>query len=424
MAKVVTIQTISDDPNGIKIIGLGAKSLKTFVVPRSMVSEIKNRDDANTPGVYFLFGENEAGSTVYIGQSANIINRINDHDRGKSDELWNIAVLFSLETIYIRYLEDNAVRQAKEAKRYDVKNIAGAPGEKINESQRIIGEEYFEDMKFILGILGYPLFQDSPKEKQAEEVYFIEDANNKDAMGRGSLLPNQEFIVFKDSLARVKETKGFIEHVRSSVALRSQLVSEGVLKILENGKSYIFTKDYVFSSPSAAADVVVARACNGWTGWKNKEGKTLDENTRGPGKYDMFFSIFEKEFSKITPEYQNDISFSQYSRKNYKQIKFPGYGRKHFEVRFVKGESAIEIALHNEPAGVNDYYLRDFFNKNKESVQKEIGNNVKYEEWGDHWERIFILVPIESNQNLDDQLALRISKTMRDFVGCIHPLIK
>ena len=37
---------------------------------------------------------------------------------------------------------------------------------------------------------------------------------------------------------------------------------------------YIFTKDYVFNSPSAASDIILG---NSTSGWKNKNGKTLEE---------------------------------------------------------------------------------------------------------------------------------------------------
>ena len=39
----------------------------------------------------------------------------------------------------------------------------------------------------------------------------------------------------------------------------------------------IFVKDYLFSSPSAAAAVVLGRSANGLTEWKLKNGTTLKE---------------------------------------------------------------------------------------------------------------------------------------------------
>ena len=60
--------------------------------------------------------------------------------------------------------------------------------------------------------------------------------------------------------------------------LRSKLVAEKVL--VDSGKLLSFETDYIFASPSAAAAVVLGRSANGWTEWKNKNGKTIDELIR------------------------------------------------------------------------------------------------------------------------------------------------
>ena len=39
----------------------------------------------------------------------------------------------------------------------------------------------------------------------------------------------------------------------------------------------ILKSDYTFPSPSAAAAMVVGGSSNGWTRWKDAEGKTLSE---------------------------------------------------------------------------------------------------------------------------------------------------
>ncbi|MEO8034829.1 MAG: DUF4357 domain-containing protein [Acidobacteriota bacterium] len=57
--------------------------------------------------------------------------------------------------------------------------------------------------------------------------------------------------------------------------LRSALIANGVLKIAGDG--YVFTQDYVFTSPSTAAGVILGRSSNGRVEWKTKEGKTLKE---------------------------------------------------------------------------------------------------------------------------------------------------
>ena len=45
-------------------------------------------------------------------------------------------------------------------------------------------------------------------------------------------------------------------------------------------KGLILKENHTFTSPSGAAMFGIGRNTNGWTKWKNKEGKTLDEVIR------------------------------------------------------------------------------------------------------------------------------------------------
>jgi len=60
--------------------------------------------------------------------------------------------------------------------------------------------------------------------------------------------------------------------------LRENLIDTKVV-VLE-GEVLVFQDDHLFSSPSSAASQVLARNANGWTEWKTKGGKTLDELKR------------------------------------------------------------------------------------------------------------------------------------------------
>ena len=79
----------------------------------------------------------------------------------------------------------------------------------------------------------------------------------------------------KGSLARIKETESFEGWALSA---RKKFIDDGTLKV--NNNSYIFTRDVLFRSPSAAASVINGRSTNGWTAWKDEKGNTLDDNVR------------------------------------------------------------------------------------------------------------------------------------------------
>jgi len=53
------------------------------------------------------------------------------------------------------------------------------------------------------------------------------------------------------------------------------LIEEGIL--VNKGEYFEFTDDYIFSSPSTAAVMIMGRNANGLTEWKNNDGKTLKE---------------------------------------------------------------------------------------------------------------------------------------------------
>lgn len=277
MAQVVTTILLDDNPKGLRHIEMANWAGEAFVVPRAQLKELRQRKEVKRPGVYFLFGEGKEKPSVYIGQSENVINRLASHDADRGAEEWNEAVVFvrTLDGALIKYLESNAVYYAKKANRCEVHNAVDPKRNKLSEAQKIQADEYLRRIKTIVGLFGYRVFDD-PKEQQVSTEYYFEDARNKDGLGKGSLLSTGEFIVFAGSLSRRQETKSFRG---SGPSLRRRLIDEGVLKN-KSDKSYEFTRDYVFSSPSAASDTVAGRSTNGWTCWKDKEGRTLDENVR------------------------------------------------------------------------------------------------------------------------------------------------
>lgn len=57
------------------------------------------------------------------------------------------------------------------------------------------------------------------------------------------------------------------------VKMRNRLIESN--SIVEQNGEMIFPDDYLFSSPSAAASMVLGRNANGLTEWKLKDGTSL-----------------------------------------------------------------------------------------------------------------------------------------------------
>jgi len=273
---VVTIQVLGNNPNGIRVIELSNWKGHIFVIPRSFLSDLRERAELNQPGVYYLIGEGQDKPTLYVGQSDNCYGRLTSHDRTREDDEWNTAIVFTggLHSTYTRYLESISVRLARDADRYEIANRTDPTEAVLTGAQKETADEFFEKIKYLITFLGYQFFQKVSESLSDQAFYFLK-ADNADA--RAQLLEDGSLNVLKDSLARVRETEAFFGW---SKAARQKFLEDGTLKKEVDGLSYIFTRDVVFNSPTAAAATVTGRPINGWTAWKDDQGNTLDENVR------------------------------------------------------------------------------------------------------------------------------------------------
>jgi len=265
------------NPNGMKILELAGWSGKCFVVPRQSLKELKNRHEINQPGIYFLFGQNESTSEelVYIGESEVFYNRVNDHDQKKV--FWNEAVIFtgSLNKAFVKYLEYKSTAAAREAGRMGIENKAPTPENTLSEFEKVTAEHYFENIQFILTALGYQVFDKVTESITDTKLYYLK-TEGSDA--KAQILVDGSLNVLKGSLARIRVSPSFGGW---SKAARERLLEDGTFVENGDGESFVYTKDTLFKSPSAAASTTSGRPANGWDMWKDEKGKTLDENLRG-----------------------------------------------------------------------------------------------------------------------------------------------
>lgn len=247
---------------------------KAIKVPRTEITGYE-RADLRNPGVYFLFcQDNEANDSVYIGEAENILERYNQHLRdyqsGKELYYWNTAVAFTgrdLNKAHIRYLEDRFVKIARECGRYTVltKNTYGKTV--LKESQIATMEEFIDNVKIIINALGYKVLEPAPKATE-NTVYLYCKGSDGDAKGYVS---SGGFTVCRDSKISDKIAPSMEKYVKNYYELRLKLVAN------ETIKDNVFMIDYEFSSPSAAADVILGVSSNGQTAWKTQDGIMLKD---------------------------------------------------------------------------------------------------------------------------------------------------
>lgn len=273
--KTIKIFLIDGDPNGRMSCELSNWSGKAYKIPRIKVKECVDRDDLGSTGVYLLFGKDEEGKDqVYIGEAESILKRLNQQLTQK--DFWYETIVFiskdeNLNKAHIKYLENRLHDIATSANRYKIENSIIPTQSSISESDRAEMEEFIDNIKLLVNTLGHKVFEEKRefKPKQKQQVFFLKAARGADAQGEPT---SDGFVVFKGSKAAGSTVASITP---SFLTLRQKLIKEGVL--VDKGDYFEFPDDYIFSSPSTAACMVLGRNANGLTEWKLKEGKSLKE---------------------------------------------------------------------------------------------------------------------------------------------------
>ena len=117
MGKTVTTYLIDGDPKGTQYVFISNKICQMYVIPRSYLSILNERQELQTPAFYILLGEDEATKPkAYIGETENFRERVKDHDSKKA--FWQKALLFiskdaAMTKADVQYLEHRAITEAK-----------------------------------------------------------------------------------------------------------------------------------------------------------------------------------------------------------------------------------------------------------------------------------------------------------------------
>ena len=273
IGKTIQIYLPDGNPRSLKIAEITSRTVSAILIPRSILEEAAKRDELNSVGVYLLFGSEESKPQVYIGEAENCLTRLKQHN--KSKDFWSHAVAFISKTHYftkthIKFLEWLCFEVASKANRYSLENSNSPSKPHISESVEADLYDNFETIQILTSTLGYPVFDEIKKPKTKEVIV----CKGKDAYAEGEYTEDG-IIIFENSKCNLIESKTAGSWI---IGMRNDLKENGVL--IEKDGMLVFTKNHIFSSPSASAAVVLARRANGWIEWKFKDGKTLDEVKR------------------------------------------------------------------------------------------------------------------------------------------------
>jgi hypothetical protein len=263
------------DPVGLRLVERSNWVGKAIVFPRALLPKIKHRAELNQTGVYLLLGPREdgEGEMLYIGEGDPVRPRLESHYAQK--DFWNRAVCFvaapgQLNKAHVQFLEANLVRLAKAAKRLPLDNANHPAEPSLSEADCADMQVFLENMLGMLPVLGIHAFeQTAPMAAIAASTMLTCKGKGISASGYEA---TQGFVVKVGSQA-VGEAAPSMQQQRGMFDLRQELIGNGVLQ--RDGDHFSFAQDYVFSSPSTAAAIVLGRNANGRTEWKNDSGRTL-----------------------------------------------------------------------------------------------------------------------------------------------------
>ena len=161
---------------------------------------------------------------------------------------------------------------AHEVNRYELENSNCPPRPKISESDESEMEEFISNIRLLINTLGFKIFEELRKSNQSQEekeksTFHIKAARGANASGQST---NEGFVVLKDSAVANSTVNSF---PKNWIKLRDSLISEKI--IIKSENQLLFAKDYLFTSPSAAAAIVMGRSANGLVEWKLEDGRIL-----------------------------------------------------------------------------------------------------------------------------------------------------
>lgn len=273
-SKTIQMYIFDGNPNGRIMCELSNWNGRVYKISRNELNEFSQRDDSENTGVYFLFGKNEENNdTIYIGEAEKMFSRIKQHL--KDSEYWNdcIAVISKdnlLNKAHVKYLENKFYLLAQNAGRSIVVNSTVPTCSSISEYDEAMLQEFINNAKLLVNTLGYKVFDTientTVRHNDAQSYFFIKSPRGADAKG---LIVSDGFAVMKGSTIASSTVPSMSD---SLIKLRSSLIEKGIVD-----KNLKLTRDYIFTSPSLAAAVVMGRNANGRKEWKNDKHKSIKD---------------------------------------------------------------------------------------------------------------------------------------------------
>ena len=272
--KTIQMCIFDGNPNGRIMCELSNWNGRVYKISRKDLNDYAERVDSNYTGVFFLIGKDEDNNdTVYVGEAERMIVRLKQHL--KDQNYWNdCVVVISKDNIlnkaHVKYLENKFYKLAHDAKRSNIVNNTIPTCSSISEFDEAMLEEFIDNSKLLVNTLGYKMFDKIDVSVTEKDLMYINAARG--AEGKGYLLP-EGFMVLKNSKIAVDTTPSMPDSLKN---LRKKLIEKEIIN-----SDFVFLTDYVFTSPSVAAAIVMGRSANGRTEWKTIDNRSIKDIEEG-----------------------------------------------------------------------------------------------------------------------------------------------
>jgi hypothetical protein len=275
LGSTISLYLAQGKPAGVRVVQKDNWSGVGIDCSRSDLPQARKREEFSRSGVYLLVGDQDlAGGlpTLYVGEADELGPRLANHATNK--DFWTRLVIFTskdgtINKAHAKHLESRLYEIGTTAKRCHLENKVPPGLPQLSDQDRDFAERFLGEMLVVLPVIGITAFE-LPQVDTAVEGMDLK-LQGKSAEGRGTET-SQGFKVFSGSRARSDEVQSIHGWTHE---LRADLLENGVLKPTDG--ALVFTQDYVFKSPSAAAAVLLGRTANGRKEWRRADGKTLKQ---------------------------------------------------------------------------------------------------------------------------------------------------
>lgn len=277
--RTIQLFLVDGKPTGLRKATIHGWTGLLFVSGASAFGDLTARPEVDRTGVYILSGpdpEKPGVTRAYIGSGNSVAERI--EQSAKKRDFWETAITVTtsdddLSKGHAEYLEARLIRIAAQAGRVSLDNGTHPDTDRrrLPEADIANMEQFLSNLRIILPVIGLDMLKPQPRavtqlakpaeERTDNEVHF--EIRHKSGVQATAVEEDGEFVVLEGSEALIGT--GYVQ--QSYGGLKDKMIADGVL-VPHAGDRMRFARPWPFSSPSAAAAIVLDRNSNGRLEWK------------------------------------------------------------------------------------------------------------------------------------------------------------